>query len=45
MAFTFADRHIGPRDGEIKSMLGVLGLESLDELTRQTIPSDILLKE
>src|SRR5574344_1693284 len=26
-------------------MLGVLGLESLDELTRQTIPSDILLKE
>ena len=45
MAFTFADRHIGPRDGEIKSMLGVLGLESLDELTRQTIPSDILLRE
>ena len=37
----FVDRHIGPDDDEIREMLGVLGLGSLDELTGSTVPADI----
>lgn len=44
MSFTFADRHIGPSDGDIREMLAFLGAGSLDELAEQTVPADILLK-
>ncbi|HJR53796.1 MAG TPA: aminomethyl-transferring glycine dehydrogenase [Gemmatimonadota bacterium] len=39
----FADRHIGPRDDDIRSMLSTLGLDSLDALTDQVVPGDIRL--
>ena len=45
MAITFKDRHIGPRDKDIKEMLGILGLGSLDELAQKTVPQNVLLKE
>ncbi len=37
----FADRHIGPRGGDIEQMLSTLGLGSLDELISKVIPADI----
>ena len=45
MPLNFVDRHNGPREHQIKHMLDVIGVSSIDELIRQTIPSDILLKE
>ena len=44
MSLTFTDRHIGPRDSQIEEMLKVLNVQTLDELTKQTVPSDILLE-
>jgi glycine dehydrogenase len=41
---SFALRHIGPREFEVKSMLENIGVNSLDELITQTIPDDIRLK-
>ncbi|HRI07361.1 MAG TPA: aminomethyl-transferring glycine dehydrogenase [Nannocystaceae bacterium] len=38
---TFARRHLGPRDHEIQSMLGTLGLASLDALVAATVPASI----
>lgn len=38
----FSVRHIGPQSEEIASMLSSLNLQSLDELTRKTIPESIL---
>jgi glycine dehydrogenase len=37
----FAGRHIGPSAHEIEEMLAALGVDSLEELTARTIPSDI----
>ena len=37
----FADRHIGPSDGDAAKMLASLGLASFDELLDQTIPAAI----
>ncbi len=45
MPLTFTERHNGPRAAEQKQMLEALGLKSMDELVRQTVPQDILLKE
>jgi glycine dehydrogenase len=42
---TFAHRHIGPSDGEIAEMLGVLGYGNLSELTDATLPASIRLKK
>ncbi len=39
----FLDRHIGPREDEILSMLNELGMNSLNELTDKTIPEGIRL--
>ena len=39
---SFADRHIGPRPDEIENMLKVLGLSSLDDLVKATVPPSIL---
>jgi glycine dehydrogenase len=38
---TFVHRHIGPTDGDVLQMLGVIGAASLDELIDQTIPQSI----
>ncbi|MCD6201406.1 MAG: glycine dehydrogenase (aminomethyl-transferring), partial [Bacteroidales bacterium] len=43
--YTFADRHIGPRDNDIRQMLEVVGEKSLDSLIDKVIPPDILLDE
>jgi len=46
MAFdAFEKRHIGPRTEDLKEMLHKVGVSSLDELIRKTIPSSIMLKE
>lgn len=37
----FLARHVGPRDDEIREMLDVIGVESLDELVDQTVPESI----
>ena len=44
MPLKFVDRHNGPRAQEEQEMLKVLGVNSLEELVRQTVPEDILLK-
>src|SRR5690606_36316570 len=41
----FQDRHNGPRAEEAQEMLGYLGVQSLDELIEQTVPSQIRLKK
>lgn len=38
---TFPNRHIGPEENEIKSMLNVLQLSSLDDLVNKTVPHGI----
>src|SRR3972149_1593191 len=42
---TFAARHLGPRDKDVKTMLGKIGASSLDELISQTIPPNIRFKK
>ena len=37
----FVNRHIGPDETEIKEMLEVIGVSSLDELIDQTVPAHI----
>jgi glycine dehydrogenase len=39
----FVSRHNGPRSEEIQKMLKKIGISSLDELIRKTIPSSILV--
>ena len=39
----FQRRHIGPRPEQIQEMLRVLGLSSLEELAKRTVPSSIQL--
>lgn len=41
----FLWRHIGPRPEDIKDMLKVVGVSSLDELIEQTVPESIRLKK
>src|SRR5688572_22437653 len=41
----FVPRHVGPSDDEVREMLQVLGVASLDELIDQTIPPAIRLKK
>ena len=45
MNSSFIHRHNGPRPHEITEMLKVLGVNSLEELMQQTVPSDIRLTE
>tara|TARA_R110002073_G_scaffold40547_5_gene115044 strand:+ start:146316 stop:149168 length:2853 start_codon:yes stop_codon:yes gene_type:complete len=42
---SFALRHLGPRENEIKEMLSTIGVDSLKELIDNTIPSDIFLEK
>jgi glycine dehydrogenase len=37
----FADRHIGPRPAELDTMLGAVGVSSLDELAARAVPHAI----
>ncbi len=39
--YSFADRHIGPNENEIKNMLRVVGYNTLDELVQTAIPKTI----
>jgi glycine dehydrogenase len=41
----FVNRHIGPDKKEIDDMLRTVGVNSIDELIKETIPEDIRLKE
>ncbi|HBN04490.1 MAG TPA: glycine dehydrogenase (aminomethyl-transferring), partial [Bacteroidales bacterium] len=41
----FAKRHNGPQEQDIKKMLDVIGVGSIDELIDKTIPSAIRLKQ
>jgi len=41
----FASRHIGPSTYELKDMLDVIGVNSLEELIDKTIPNNIKLKQ
>ncbi|GAB4232989.1 MAG: aminomethyl-transferring glycine dehydrogenase [Acidobacteriota bacterium] len=41
---SFVDRHIGPRDRDIREMLSLLGLSSLGELADRAIPAGIRTK-
>jgi glycine cleavage system P protein (glycine dehydrogenase) len=40
----FADRHIGPDSQAVATMLGVIGVDSLDELADKAVPTGILDK-
>ncbi len=40
----FALRHIGPRENDLPHMLKTIGVETIDQLIFETIPSDIRLK-
>ncbi|SDW65046.1 aminomethyl-transferring glycine dehydrogenase [Flavobacterium degerlachei] len=42
---SFALRHLGPRENDIPQMLETIGVETLDQLIAETIPSDIRLKK
>ncbi|HPZ51200.1 MAG TPA: glycine dehydrogenase (aminomethyl-transferring), partial [Propionibacteriaceae bacterium] len=37
----FVDRHVGPTSDDVESMLRVIGVESVDELTATAIPAGI----
>ena len=41
----FSDRHIGPRRNEIKQMLDIVKVSSVEQLIDETIPSKIHLKK
>ena len=40
----FASRHNGPRAHEINAMLKKIGVESIEQLIQETVPSHIRLK-
>ena len=42
---SFALRHLGPRENDLPKMLNTIGVETLDQLIFETIPSDIRLKD
>lgn len=41
----FIRRHLGPDNQQIQQMLTTLGIKSLDELIKQTVPANILRQE
>ncbi len=42
---TFIHRHIGPTDADAQEMLATLGLQSLEELSKATVPANIRLQK
>ncbi|SDL48223.1 glycine dehydrogenase [Salinimicrobium catena] len=43
--FSFASRHIGPRENDLQEMLNTVGVDSMDQLIYETLPDDIRLKK
>lgn len=43
--YSFASRHIGPRESDLKDMLETIGVDSIDQLIYETLPDDIRLKK
>ena len=43
--YSFASRHIGPRESDLKDMLATIGVDSIDQLIYETLPDDIRLKK
>ena len=41
--YNFSDRHIGPREHDIKSIMKSVGVKSIDELVDHTIQQHIQL--
>jgi len=41
----FVNRHIGPNENDVKKMLNIMGIDSLDKLIDETVPAKIRLKE
>jgi len=41
----FALRHLGPRESDLQHLFTTIGVDSLDQLIAETIPSDIRLKK
>ena len=41
----FPERHIGPREEDVRAMLETLGLASLEELIDRTVPASIRMRE
>jgi len=41
----FVERHIGPRQGDVASMLGTLGLDDLGALVEAVVPSSIQMEK
>ena len=39
----FAARHLGPRESDHAAMLEAVGVDSIDDIVRKTVPSQILL--
>ena len=44
MSLKFSYRHIGPREEQVQEMLSELGFSSLDEMSNEILPDDILIK-
>ena len=42
---SFALRHLGPRENEITKMLATIGVDSIEQLIHNTIPSHIQLEK
>lgn len=42
---SFVARHVGPRGTNVQDMLTTIGVDSMDELIKKTIPTDILLSK
>ena len=40
---SFAHRHLGPRENDVKAMLEVIGVNSFDQLIDETVPANIRL--
>jgi glycine dehydrogenase len=43
--YSFASRHIGPRERDLQEMLSTIGVDSMDQLIYETLPDDIRLKK
>jgi len=41
----FSSRHIGPREHDVKEMLKVIGVDTVEDLLKETVPESIRLKE
>ena len=42
---SFENRHIGVNNEDVETMLTCIGLDSIDQLIKQTIPNSILKKK